>query len=45
MNQPSNIRPNRIFTADREIVLYQAGQIKPESLPEVINKVIEIIQY
>ncbi|PHM09190.1 type II toxin-antitoxin system PemK/MazF family toxin [Nostoc sp. 'Peltigera malacea cyanobiont' DB3992] len=45
LNQPSNIRPNRIFTADQEIVLYQAGQVKPEKLTEVINKVIEIIQY
>ncbi len=45
LNQPSNIRPNRIFTADQEIVLYQAGQIKPEKLTEVINKVIEIIQH
>ncbi|MDF5740150.1 MULTISPECIES: type II toxin-antitoxin system PemK/MazF family toxin [unclassified Nostoc] len=45
LNQQSNIRPNRIFTADKQIVLYQAGQIKPEKLIEVINKVIEIIQY
>ncbi|WP_414512710.1 type II toxin-antitoxin system PemK/MazF family toxin [Nostoc sp. PCC 9305] len=45
LNQPSNIRTNRIFTADQEIVLYQAGQIKPEKLTEVINKVIEIIQH
>jgi mRNA interferase MazF len=45
LNQASNIRPNRIFTADKQIVLYQIGQIKPEKLIEVINKIIEIIQY
>ncbi|MDM9584060.1 type II toxin-antitoxin system PemK/MazF family toxin [Nostoc sp. GT001] len=45
LNQPSNIRPNRIFTADKQIILYQAGQIKSEKLTEVINKIIEIIQY
>ncbi|MEH2291014.1 type II toxin-antitoxin system PemK/MazF family toxin [Nostoc sp.] len=45
LNQPSNIRPNRIFTADKQIVLYQAGQIKLEKLTEIINKIIEIIQY
>ncbi|MBX9259238.1 type II toxin-antitoxin system PemK/MazF family toxin [Desmonostoc muscorum CCALA 125] len=44
LNQPSNIRPNRIFTADKQIILYQAGQIKTEKLREVINKIIEIIQ-
>ncbi|MFN6561365.1 MAG: type II toxin-antitoxin system PemK/MazF family toxin [Nostoc sp. ChiSLP01] len=44
LTQPSNIRPNRIFTADKQIVLYQAGQIKSEKLTEVINKIIEIIQ-
>ncbi|MEH2146093.1 type II toxin-antitoxin system PemK/MazF family toxin [Nostoc sp.] len=44
LNQPSNIRPNRIFTADKQILLYQAGQIKLEKLTEVINKIIEIIQ-
>jgi mRNA interferase MazF len=31
--------------SNKQIVLYQAGQIKPEKLIEVINKVIEIIQY
>ncbi|MBD2413736.1 growth inhibitor PemK [Nostoc calcicola FACHB-389] len=44
LNQPSNIRPNRIFTADKQIFLYQAGHIKLEKLTEVINKIIEIIQ-
>ncbi len=45
LNQPSNIRPNRIFTAEKQIILYQVGQIKLEKLTEVINKIIEIIQY
>jgi mRNA interferase MazF len=44
LNQLSNIRPNRIFTADKQIILYQVGQIKTEKLTEVINKIIEIIQ-
>ncbi|MCC5629253.1 type II toxin-antitoxin system PemK/MazF family toxin [Nostoc sphaeroides CHAB 2801] len=44
LNQLSNIRPNRIFTADKQIILYQVGQIKLEKLTEVINKIIEIIQ-
>ncbi|MBD2564218.1 MULTISPECIES: type II toxin-antitoxin system PemK/MazF family toxin [Nostoc] len=44
LNQPSNLRPNRIFTVDKQIVLYQTGQIKREKLTKVINKIIEIIQ-
>jgi mRNA interferase MazF len=43
LNQPSNIRPNRLFTADQQIILYKAGQIKPEKLTEVINKIVEIM--
>lgn len=28
LNRNSNIRPNRLFTADRGIILYRAGQLK-----------------
>ncbi|MEG4810616.1 hypothetical protein QUA79_24485 [Microcoleus sp. F8-D1] len=44
MNLTSNIRPNRLFTADREIILYKAGQLKTEKLNEAIAKIVEIIQ-
>jgi mRNA interferase MazF len=44
LNKNSNIRPNRLFTADRGIILYQAGQLKAEKLKEVTNKIIEILQ-
>ena len=30
LSQRSNIRPNRIFTADSHIVLYRVGHLKPE---------------
>jgi mRNA interferase MazF len=43
ITQDSNIRPNRLFTADGNIILYQAGRIKPEKLNEVVNKIIAII--
>jgi mRNA interferase MazF len=43
LKHPSNIRPNRLFTADSAIVNYQAGVIKHEKLQEVIQKIIEII--
>jgi mRNA interferase MazF len=44
LKQSSNIRPNRLFTADRQIILYKAGQLKPEKLNEVIAKIVEILQ-
>lgn len=44
LNQNSNIRPNRLFTADRGIILYRAGKLKPEKLNEAIAKIVEIIQ-
>ncbi|MEG4915626.1 type II toxin-antitoxin system PemK/MazF family toxin [Microcoleus sp. B7-D4] len=43
LNQTSNIRPNRLFTAEREIILYKAGKLKPEKLNEAIAKIVEIL--
>ncbi len=44
LKQISNVRPNRIFTADSHIVLYKIGNLKIEKLNEVIEKVVEIIR-
>lgn len=44
LNQESNIRPNRLFTADNQIVLYRIGNIKKIKLDHVINKIVEIIK-
>jgi len=44
LKQSSNIRPNRIFTADSRIVLYRIGNLKTEKLTEVINKIVDIIR-
>ena len=44
LKQRSNVRPNRLFTAHRQLVLYQAGHLKPEKLNEVIRKIIDILQ-
>jgi mRNA interferase MazF len=39
----SNIRPNRIFTADSKIILYKSGRINPDKIDEVLKKVIDIL--
>ena len=44
LNQESNIRPNRLFTADNPIILYRIGNIKIIKLNQVIDKVVEIIK-
>lgn len=44
LKKPSNIRPNRIFTADSHLVLYRIGKLKVGKLTEVIERVIEIIR-
>ncbi len=44
LKQHSNIRPNRIFTADKHIVLYKVEGLKVGKLNEVIEKIVEIIR-
>jgi mRNA interferase MazF len=44
LNQESNIRPNRIFTADSNIALYRIGAIKSPKLSQVSEKIIEILK-
>lgn len=44
LKQPSNIRPNRLFTADSHIILYRAGAIEKDKLNHAVNKVVEIIK-
>jgi mRNA interferase MazF len=44
LKRRSNIRPNRIFTADRSIILYRLGHLKPDKTDEVIRKLVEILE-
>lgn len=44
LKQPSNIRPNRIFTADSNIVLYKVGNLTKEKVSEILERLIEIIR-
>ena len=43
LSQVSNIRPNRLFTADRSIVLYKVGEISAEKLQMAIDGVVNIL--
>jgi mRNA interferase MazF len=44
LKQISNIRPNRIFTADTSIILYKVGNLKGRMIDRVIDKIIEIVR-
>ena len=45
LKQKSNVRPNRLFTADQRIVLYKAGHLSDEKVKEVIRKIVEIVEH
>jgi mRNA interferase MazF len=44
LKQVSNIRPNRLFTADNQIILYQVGSLKKDKLVQVVDRLIERIK-
>lgn len=43
LKKASNIRPNRIFTADEHIILYKIGSINSKKLQQVRDKIIELL--
>jgi len=43
LRQDSNVRPNRLFTADAGIILYRAGPLNTSKMQQVIDKTVEII--
>ena len=44
LNLTSVIRPNRLFTADKSIILYKVGSIKKDKINEVIDEIIRIFK-
>jgi len=44
LKKESNVRPNRIFTADKNIILYRVGHLKSDKIREVIEKMIKILE-
>ncbi len=43
IQQASNVRPNRLFTADSHIICYKAGEVHQDKADEVIKRLIDII--
>jgi len=44
LNTVGNARPNKLFTADENIILYQIGKLKNDKLSVVISKVVDMFQ-
>jgi len=44
LRQDSNVRPNRLFTADSRIIQYRAGHLKDQALNAVIDRIIRILK-
>jgi mRNA interferase MazF len=40
----SNIRPNRLFTADKKLILYTLGHINSSKYQQVINTIFGLIE-
>jgi len=44
LKQDSNIRPNKIFTLDKSLILYKAGHLTADKLNVCINQVCVLIK-
>lgn len=44
LRQESNIRPNRLFTADNRIIQYRAGHLNDQTCRAVIDRIIRILK-
>jgi len=44
LHKPSNIRPNRLFTAEKSIIIRKIGRIRSESFENVVNKICGLLK-
>ena len=44
LKQLSNVRPNKLFTADKSIILYKVGTLRQSKLAEAIGKLVLVLQ-
>lgn len=43
LRKTSNVRANKIFIADQEIILYKVGRLSREKIEEITNSIIGIL--
>lgn len=44
LSVPSNIRPNRLFTADKKLIAYTLGRVSPKKYQEVTKIIVDMIE-
>ena len=44
LRQSSNVRPNRLFTADGRLILYKAGALTPGAMGRVTERLVGIVR-
>ena len=44
LNVTSNIRPNKLFTAEASIIVYKAGSLKREKTDEVVGAINNLLE-
>lgn len=44
LRQESNVRPTRIFTADKRIIQYTAGHLKDTTITAIVDRIVEIMR-
>jgi len=44
LSQQSNVRPNRLFTADSRIILRSVGKLSDDKMKEVVDAIVKIIR-
>jgi mRNA interferase MazF len=42
--EESFIRPNKIFTADRKLVIYHACRLKPEKMKAITSAIVKMLE-
>jgi mRNA interferase MazF len=43
LHQDSNVRPDRLFTADSHIILYRAGGLTAAKVQEIVAKIVHVL--
>jgi mRNA interferase MazF len=44
LKKPSNIRPNKLFTCSKKLILYRIGCLKPSKMREIIQSIKDLIE-
>jgi len=43
LNKQSNVRPNKLFTCSKNLIIYKIGSLKPENMQSVIEAIKQLL--